>query len=157
MFSWRNRLNELYIKSSFDRYSNNELLILSTRKQILTLCFYSENYDIYDHSAKICSTEEVKYILLYKGVQSQTRSDGSSKSLISTINNSNWSSPPPFTSPFTIAIGVTGHKSHSVIYYYHDVRSMSLYTLKEVNICLHLSCNAIIKSRNKDIGNNTIR
>jgi hypothetical protein len=44
----------LLIKS---RYSNNELLILSTRKQILTRFFYSKNYDIYDRSTKICSTE----------------------------------------------------------------------------------------------------
>ena len=55
--SWRNRLTELYRLKVALIDSNNELQILSTRKQLLTLFFYSENYDIYDHSAKIGSTE----------------------------------------------------------------------------------------------------
>ena len=52
---WRNLESSewaLLIKSGFDRYSNNELLISSTRKQILTQFFYSEKYDIYDVAPK---------------------------------------------------------------------------------------------------------
>jgi len=49
-----NCLNELY-QLIVALIGNNELLILSTRKQmkILTRFFYSENFDIYDHSTKI--------------------------------------------------------------------------------------------------------
>jgi hypothetical protein len=77
---------------------NNELLILF---------FNSENFDIYNHSPKYVAQYEV----LYKSVQSKTKSDGSSKSSIITNNNPNCSPPPPFTFPFTVAIGVTSYKA----------------------------------------------
>ena len=49
-----NCLNELY-QLKVALIGNNVLLILSTRKQkkILTRFFYSENFNIYDHSTKI--------------------------------------------------------------------------------------------------------
>lgn len=54
-----NRLNELY-GLNVALIGNNELVILSTRKQTVkdTIFLYSENFDIsYNHSTNIRSTE----------------------------------------------------------------------------------------------------
>ena len=95
---------------------NNEIVILSTRKQTVkdVIFLYSENFGIYTIApiAKIRSTELVTYFCTREFKARPSRMDPN-QVINNTSNNSNCSPRSPFTSPFTVAIGPQGtsHKA----------------------------------------------